>query len=429
MKKLVIYPGRFHPFHKGHKSVYDTLVKQFGNGNVYVATSDKVEPPKSPFTYAEKVEMMKHAGVPVNAIMLTKQPYRPVELLDGEDADTIVMFAVSEKDMDEDPRFAFKPKQDGSPSYFQPAGGDMKGWETHGYIITVPTLEFKVLGQPMTGATDFRRDFSKADEETQKEMITDLYGSYDEKIHKIMSSKITESYYKKLTSIMESVTELSRSNAINNEQKSKILTKLNRIYVEMQIHSKRKMMESLYSIDKEDIMNSEVLVQGVGRYSVKGLMQNISAKLDDLSKEASEMTPYNYKNIKAKIDSGILTTMLNSLTDAFNDLEKTRRKGGANSRAIPANLFDDVMLQELQITQGTALKVLANVALRKDSQPFPIRMKDGEIVPVSPKLAQTIIDLYDGSGSVTQKKIEKLLGSIEGFKQLIDVAKKKNRTL
>jgi hypothetical protein len=176
-------------------------------------------------------------------------------------------------------------------------------------------------------------------------------------------------------------------------------------------------------------MNSEVLVQGVGRYSVKGLMQNISAKLDDLSKEASEMTPYNYKNIKAKIDSGILTTMLNSLTDAFADLEKTRRKGGTNSRAIPANLFDDVMLQELQITQGTALKVLANVALRKDSQPFPVKMKDGEIVPVSPKLAQTIIDLYDGSGSVTQKKIEKLLGSVEGFKQLIDVAKKKNRTL
>lgn len=429
MKKLVIYPGRFHPFHKGHASVYKTLVKQFGVGSVYIATSDKVEPPKSPFTYDEKVEMMKHAGVPINAIMLTKQPYRPVELLDGEDPDTIVMFAVSQKDMDEDPRFAFKPRQDGNPSYFQPAGGEMKGWETHGYIITVPTLEFTVLGEPMTGATDFRRNFAKANEETRKEMITDLYGSYDEKIYNIMANKITESHHNKIKKIIETINDLDNNKSLNEEQKHSILGKLNRLYIEMRIHKNRSIVESLYSIDKDDIMNSEVLVQGVGRYSVKGLMQNISAKLDDLSKEASEMTPYNYKNIKAKIDSGILTTMLNSLTDAFADLEKTRRKGGTNSRAIPANLFDDVMLQELQITQGTALKVLANVALRKDSQPFPVKMKDGEIVPVSPKLAQTIIDLYDGSGSVTQKKIEKLLGSVEGFKQLIDVAKKKNRTL
>lgn len=429
MKKLVIYPGRFHPFHKGHASVYKTLVKQFGVGNVYIATSDKVEPPKSPFTYDEKVEMMKHAGVPINAIMLTKQPYRPVELLDNEDPDTIVMFAVSEKDMDEDPRFAFKPRQDGNPSYFQPAGGEMKGWETHGYIITVPTLEFTVLGEPMTGATDFRRNFAKANEETRKEMITDLYGSYDEKIYNMMANKITESYYNKLSNVIESVKELSASNALSNEQKGKILTKLNRIYVEMQLHNKRQIMESLYNIDKEDIMNSEVLVQGVGRYSVKGLMQNIAGKLDDLSKEASEMTPYNYKNIKAKIDSGILTTMLNSLTDAFADLEKTRRKGGANSRAIPANLFDDTVLHELQITQGTALKVLANISQRKSSDPFPLRMKDGEIVSVSPKLAQTILDLYDSGIDTTKKKIMKLLGSVEGFKQLVDVAKKKNRTL
>ena len=35
MKVIVIYPGRFHPFHKGHKSVYDTLIKRFGKQNVF----------------------------------------------------------------------------------------------------------------------------------------------------------------------------------------------------------------------------------------------------------------------------------------------------------------------------------------------------------------------------------------------------------
>ena len=77
MNHVVVYPGRFHPFHKGHASVYNSLVKQFGAGNVYIATSDKVDPPKSPFTFDEKVQMMIHAGVPANAIVKTAQPYRP----------------------------------------------------------------------------------------------------------------------------------------------------------------------------------------------------------------------------------------------------------------------------------------------------------------------------------------------------------------
>ena len=38
-KTVAIYPGRFHPFHKGHKFVYDYLSKKYGT--VYIATSDK----------------------------------------------------------------------------------------------------------------------------------------------------------------------------------------------------------------------------------------------------------------------------------------------------------------------------------------------------------------------------------------------------
>ena len=35
MDTVVIYPGRFRPFHKGHKSVYDTLVKRSARTCVY----------------------------------------------------------------------------------------------------------------------------------------------------------------------------------------------------------------------------------------------------------------------------------------------------------------------------------------------------------------------------------------------------------
>ena len=193
MDTVVIYPGRFHPFHKGHKSVYDALVKRFGKNRVYIATSNKVDPPKSPFTFDEKRAMMALTGVDPSRVVQVKNPYQATEITDNYDPqNTIALFAVSDKDMAEDPRFSFKPRTDGQPSYYQPASKDMQGFDKHGYIITVPTLQFNVLGKPMRSASEFRANFAQADSETQKAMITDLFGRYDPKTHSTMSQKINE---------------------------------------------------------------------------------------------------------------------------------------------------------------------------------------------------------------------------------------------
>lgn len=186
---VAIYPGRFQPFHKGHAAVYKWLTKKFNN--VYIATSNKVEPPRSPFNFEEKKMMMMHAGVPAASIVQVKNPYIAEEITSRFDpANTIAVFAVSEKDMEEDPRFQFRPKKDGSPSYYQPFGGKMQTFDKHGYIIVSPTFDFTVLGQPMRSATELRRDFAQADTDTQARIIKDLYGKYDPAIHKIMSAKI-----------------------------------------------------------------------------------------------------------------------------------------------------------------------------------------------------------------------------------------------
>ena len=193
MDTVVIYPGRFHPFHKGHKSVYDTLVKRFGKNRVYIATSNKVDPPKSPFTFDEKRAMMALTGVDQSRVVQVKNPYQATEITDNFDPqNTIALFAVSDKDMAEDPRFSFKPRKDGQPSYYQPAQKDMAGFDKHAYIVTIPTLQFNVLGKPMQSASEFRANFAGADSQTQKAMITDLFGRYDPKIHNTMSQKIVE---------------------------------------------------------------------------------------------------------------------------------------------------------------------------------------------------------------------------------------------
>ena len=42
-KRIVaIMAGGFHPFHPGHKSLYDWSVKTFGKENVYVAATNVV---------------------------------------------------------------------------------------------------------------------------------------------------------------------------------------------------------------------------------------------------------------------------------------------------------------------------------------------------------------------------------------------------
>ena len=196
MKKLVIYPGRFQPFHKGHAQVFQWLKSKFGDA--YIATSDKVEAPKSPFNFKEKKQMMRLAGVPAGKIKQVLNPYMAREILkDFDPKTTVLIFAVSQKDMDEDPRFSFKPTQSGKPGYLQPYAGNEKNLKPfgdvtkmQGYVIVTPTFTFDVLGKPATSASELRKQFVSLDNKTQKDFIKDLFGKYDADIHKLMKTKI-----------------------------------------------------------------------------------------------------------------------------------------------------------------------------------------------------------------------------------------------
>lgn len=192
---LVVYPGRFQPFHKGHRAVYEFLVKKYGRDNVYISTSNKVDPPRSPFNFSQKAAFMKVTGIPLDRVIETRDPYRVPELVQHVDPNTRLIFAVSEKDMAEDPRFSKWTKKDGSPSYFQPmpkSSNEMTGLSTHAYITTVPTFNFTVLGEPMRSATEVRSMFARADADTQRKIITDLFGAYDEHVHSLMTANIKE---------------------------------------------------------------------------------------------------------------------------------------------------------------------------------------------------------------------------------------------
>lgn len=191
---LVIYPGRFQPWHKGHKMVYDYLTAIHGRDHVFVTTSNKVDPPRSPFTFSEKQQFMHLTGISADRIVETRDPYRALEIVQKYNpAVTKLVIAVSEKDMAEDPRFKFGYKKDGTPTYFQPLPkdtNDMQSLNAHGYIMTVPTFNFTVLGKPMRSATEVRAQFAQADDSTQQDIIKDLFGTYDKHVHDIMKQKL-----------------------------------------------------------------------------------------------------------------------------------------------------------------------------------------------------------------------------------------------
>lgn len=195
---LVIYPGRFQPFHKGHYAVYEHLTGKFGRNNVYIATSNKVDGERSPFAFSEKSYFMQLTGVPADRIVQASQPYQIQNVLQSgqiqvaDPANTVVIFAVSEKDMAEDPRFSFAPKKDGTDPYFQPLKNikDTVAMDQHGYVMTVPTFDFNVLGQPMRSGTELRKMYVEADEKTRQAIIADLFGKYTREAEQLMTSKL-----------------------------------------------------------------------------------------------------------------------------------------------------------------------------------------------------------------------------------------------
>ena len=192
---IVIYPGRFHPFHKGHKGVYDLLNSKFKN--VYVATSDKVEPGRSPFNFEEKVEIMSMLGIEPSNILKVKQTYNGNEYMSRFNNSYGLIFAVSEKDMDDDPRFNFPSsgqslKKDGTPAYLQKFTRieDVEDMTKHGYVMTVPTTSFKVAGHDVNSASQIRNLLGSDNVDDAKQAFVDLYDKYNETVFNMIRNKL-----------------------------------------------------------------------------------------------------------------------------------------------------------------------------------------------------------------------------------------------
>ena len=140
---VAIYPGRFQPMGKHHAQAFKWLKGKFKNA--YVGTSDKVQLPKSPFSFNEKKKIINSYGI--TNVVKVKNPYKAEEILKKYDPNTTAaVFMVGEKD-----------QQRLGGKFFRPWKGKAEvGYKQGAYTIIAPHVSLKVPGYGEMSGTAIR---------------------------------------------------------------------------------------------------------------------------------------------------------------------------------------------------------------------------------------------------------------------------------
>jgi hypothetical protein len=181
-KRIVaVMPGGFHPFHPGHKSLYDWAVKTFGQGNVYVAATNDTAARPFPFDVKKKLASM--AGVPESNFIQVKSPFNAMSYQDIVDDNTALVFVRSEKDKAEHPK-PDQTKKNGEPGYLRTyTGKDLNSSNEMGYMAYGPTINFDFSGMQIKSASELRSTWPNMSDEDKHKAAALMYGDgHDEAV-------------------------------------------------------------------------------------------------------------------------------------------------------------------------------------------------------------------------------------------------------
>jgi hypothetical protein len=195
---VAVFAGRFQPFHRGHYRTYKNVANRFGESNTYIATSDKVNPPRSPLNFNQKKRVITSMfDVPPSHVVQVKNTYMPKAILDNFDPETTAyVTAVSVKDKD---------RLQGS-SYFKELAdvkGDLKPFSEEAYVYRTPMAGFSFRGKEISG-TRVRSMFRDPDvsESEKRELFQHIYGAFDPEIFNLLTTTLTEMTEQQLRQII-----------------------------------------------------------------------------------------------------------------------------------------------------------------------------------------------------------------------------------
>jgi hypothetical protein len=435
LKKLVIIPGGFHPFHAGHKALYDAAVAQFPKADVFIAATD--DKSNRPFPFKLKKQLAGIAGIPAHRFVQVKSPFQPREITDLYDPETTqLIFVRSDKDSGVSP-LPGGFKKDGSASYLQSLKrGAPENMKQHGFMTYLPTVQF---GPGMTSATEIRAKWSGMSDEEKIDLVNNLYpmssGPVSNKAIEIFNTVLAEE--KELIAMpMGSIKKTVEDIKMNSRGKLERDTPYGDLPSELEdddddsaeklhpiaqyVRDKEKRLKAK-EVEETRIINTgdEVAILpagGMGSHSETSLKSNLGDKLRTL---ADMLDDENYDNLEYVIyKSGAME----SIVGALRQYQSFKNKRGA--RPIKKDveidisnedyLPEDETLQEY-VFQSRPLRVLDNIASRNDVQKFPIKFDDGTTIEVSPKMAKKFMDIYTTKDADTQKIIDKKISRKEVF--------------
>jgi len=172
---IAVMPGGFHPFHPGHKSLYDWAVKTFGQRNVYVAATNDTAARPFPFDVKKKLAGM--AGVPEANFIQVKSPFNAMSYKNIVDADTALVFVRSQKDKNEQP-LPDQTKKNGEPGYLRTyTGKDLNTSDEMGYMAYGPTINFDFSGMQIKSASELRASWPEMSDEDKLKAAKLMYGN------------------------------------------------------------------------------------------------------------------------------------------------------------------------------------------------------------------------------------------------------------
>ena len=224
MKKVIIYPGRFQPMLSHHAQVFDQLNALYNDADVYIATSDKVEPGKSPFNFEEKKKIITSHGIDPSKVLYARSPYNWEELAQyvSDVENTVIYFAVGEKDMESNPRFKFDNLDDkginqkikGGATYYQMINtykDEPLPMNVRGYILNVPTISTQ---EEVASASAFRKAISTApDKESAKLIFNKQFKQFDNNVFELVYNKLKGDKMSEDLNIMKQLAGLEVSEA------------------------------------------------------------------------------------------------------------------------------------------------------------------------------------------------------------------------
>lgn len=196
----VVYGGRFQPFHKGHYAVYRELCKTFGEGAVWIATSNKTnfDPSNgdvSPFTFDERLEIMVQLfNISPEKVIKCKNPaFAPKKVLDLYKAPTVCVMVAGDKDVERYSKsklYKEYPTAHDKPIPFPQAMAKLQT------VTSDPPQFYYTINDARNGSqsgTSIRAAFQAAGDDHDKQVTAfkKFYGKVNDDILDLLVSKIS----------------------------------------------------------------------------------------------------------------------------------------------------------------------------------------------------------------------------------------------